>query len=245
MSLSPLESLRNLWGRAQRETRAKQREFIEGYEFPPGLLGKFSMRWPMLSTQQQTLVFDALRSYFLMCHDACGKMVAMPSRVVDAAWHEFILFTRDYTTSCDNAFGFYLHHTPTEAMKQKAAIPESIELAWRLACRQEGIDPLRPDRLPFIFSLDATLNIQGGHRYDAAEMGHKCRKDFSGGDSSGCGGDASGQSTGNNGARSHGGNCEGSPSGGGDCGDGGAGGGSDGGGSCGGGSCGGGGCGGS
>jgi hypothetical protein len=144
MSLSPLETIRSLWGGARRETRAKQREFIEGYEFPPGLLSKFSMRWPMLSTQQCVLVFDQLRSYFLRCHDACGKMVAMPSRVADAAWHEFILFTRDYTAFCDSAFGFYLHHTPTEAMKEKAAIPESIELSWRLACEQEGIDPLRP-----------------------------------------------------------------------------------------------------
>jgi hypothetical protein len=80
-------------------------------------------------------------------------------------------FTRDYTAFCDSAFGFYLHHTPTEAMKEKAAIPESIELSWRLACEQEGIDPLRPDRLPLIFSLDATLKISIGDRYDAAEMG--------------------------------------------------------------------------
>lgn len=244
MGLSPLETLRKAMGAAQRETREKQREFILRYEFPPGLLTKFSIRWPALSTRQQALVFDALRSYFLVCHEAPGKMVAMPSRIVDAVWHEFILFTRDYTAFCENAFGFYLHHTPTEAMKEKAAIPESSERAWRLACRQEGIDPLRPHPLPLLFAIDGTLNIQGGHCYEAAEMGRKCRKDFSSGSTyADGGGDGANHSPGTNGAQSHGSNCDSSPSSG-DCGDGGSSGGSDGGGSCGGGSCGGGGCGG-
>ncbi|WP_309396323.1 glycine-rich domain-containing protein [Cerasicoccus maritimus] len=35
-----------------------------------------------------------------------------PSHKVDLAWHEFILFTRDYHAFCQQHFGKYIHHTP-------------------------------------------------------------------------------------------------------------------------------------
>jgi hypothetical protein len=40
----------------------------------------------------------------------------MPSRLVDDAWHEFILDSRAYIDFCDRAFGEYLHHTPEASM---------------------------------------------------------------------------------------------------------------------------------
>ncbi|MEM5548941.1 hypothetical protein [Pseudoalteromonas fuliginea] len=33
--------------------------------------------------------------------------------VIDEMWHNFILFTKDYSAFCDNYFGHYLHHNPT------------------------------------------------------------------------------------------------------------------------------------
>jgi len=41
------------------------------------------------------------------------KSVAMVSREVDAVWHTFILFTKDYAKFCQEAFGFFLHHQPS------------------------------------------------------------------------------------------------------------------------------------
>jgi hypothetical protein len=35
-----------------------------------------------------------------------------PSQPVDAAWHAFILHTRDYADYCAERFGSYLHHEP-------------------------------------------------------------------------------------------------------------------------------------
>ncbi len=35
-----------------------------------------------------------------------------PSIVVDAAWHEFILCTREYERICSNYFGKFIHHSP-------------------------------------------------------------------------------------------------------------------------------------
>lgn len=38
--------------------------------------------------------------------------ILTPSRPVDLAWHELILFTRVYMNFCDEFFGRYIHHTP-------------------------------------------------------------------------------------------------------------------------------------
>ena len=36
-----------------------------------------------------------------------------PGRTLDIAWHEFILFTSDYASFCDQYFGGFIHHVPT------------------------------------------------------------------------------------------------------------------------------------
>src|SRR5688500_18071303 len=94
-------------------------KFIETYEFPLGLRTKFAKSKSLLDVKQQELVFTALRDYFYICHEARKTMVSMPSQIVDDAWHEFILFTREYNDFCAKAFGRYLHHTPAEAMESK------------------------------------------------------------------------------------------------------------------------------
>ncbi|MDD5267693.1 MAG: hypothetical protein PHO08_11275 [Methylococcales bacterium] len=38
-----------------------------------------------------------------------------PTKIVDTAWHEFILHTKEYTEYCTNFFGKYIHHTPDVA----------------------------------------------------------------------------------------------------------------------------------
>ena len=35
-----------------------------------------------------------------------------PTKVVDIAWHEFILHTKDYMNYCIAKFGKYIHHVP-------------------------------------------------------------------------------------------------------------------------------------
>jgi hypothetical protein len=49
--------------------------------------------------------------------DVCAgaeKTVSPPTRV-DGAWHCFILFTRDYAAYCQERFGRFIHHEPTES----------------------------------------------------------------------------------------------------------------------------------
>ena len=45
-----------------------------------------------------------------------------PEVLVDEAWHEHILFTKNYSEICDKVFGAYMHHTPM----QRNTTPEAI-----------------------------------------------------------------------------------------------------------------------
>ena len=88
----------------KRRRRKKQILYIERYHFPQRLTDQLLIRYPHLSESDCELVLRGLRQYFLICRRASG-MVAMPSQVVDVAWHEFILFTRDYERFCQRAMG--------------------------------------------------------------------------------------------------------------------------------------------
>ena len=145
--------------------RRKQVAFIENYRFHPAVADKVRDRYPQLSDDQVDLVFQALRDYFLICHDAGRRMIAMPSQVVDVAWHEFILFTKPYQVFCQRGLGRFLHHTPTEAMQTPTVAQEGIKRAWRLSCLRSRIDPEAPAALPLLFAIDADLEIEDGFKY--------------------------------------------------------------------------------
>lgn len=106
-----------------------------------------------------------LKDYFYLIHISNNESVAMPSQVVDVAWHEFILFTREYANFCSKAFGRFIHHTPAEAMKSQVEAQIGIKRAWELSCNREKINHFNPKRLPLIFALDSRLNIQDGFSY--------------------------------------------------------------------------------
>ena len=149
----------------QRLGRRRRGEFIDNYPYRQFLDQRLAARRPELLPDQREQVFSGLRDYFHLCNHAGQRMVAMPSQAVDDAWHEFILFTRQYDLFCRNAFGRFLHHTPAEAMPSPTTASEGIKRAWRLACAREQIDPKKPERLPRLFALDAALLIAGGFVY--------------------------------------------------------------------------------
>ncbi|WP_434735483.1 glycine-rich domain-containing protein [Candidatus Accumulibacter necessarius] len=144
----------------------RQREgFIDRYPYAKFLDRRLAARRPELSEAQRELVFDGLREYFQLCRESRKRLVAMPSQVVDDAWHEFILFTRQYQQFCERGLGRFLHHTPAAAMRSPTDAQDGIKRAWRLACQRDGIDPQSPQSLPLLFALDAMLGIAGGFVY--------------------------------------------------------------------------------
>ena len=180
-----------------RKFRQKQQlAYIRNYHFHKSIREKINKTYPHLTDEQTHLVFRALRDYFWMCNKANRKMVAMPSQVVDIAWHEFILFTRSYKAFCRKSLGRFLHHTPTEAMSTPTLAQDGIKRAWRLACAKDEINPAKPLILPLIFAIDSMLNIPDGFKYslDCTDKRSPANNDgyCAGhiGCSSGCAGDA-------------------------------------------------------
>jgi hypothetical protein len=75
----------------------------------PLLRQKISMACKIQEDQVSDLFADVLR--FLACA-AWLKERITPTKIIDDAWHEFILFTRMYADFCEKTFGRFIHHTP-------------------------------------------------------------------------------------------------------------------------------------
>lgn len=147
-------------------TRVSRRaKWIERYVFPESIAKKICEHYPQLTEAQVGEVIHGLREYFQVCNLAGNDMVSMPSQAIDAAWHEFILFTRQYESFCRRAFGRFLHHTPAEAMRLPTRAQEGIKVAWERSCQREGIRPHAPNKVPILFAMDTQLQIPDGFHY--------------------------------------------------------------------------------
>lgn len=178
-----------------------RRQFIRDASFPNFLKKKVMDAHPGLSERDVELVFRGLRQFFMAHLRSQRKFVAMPSKVVDTAWHEFILHTKAYEQWCQAAFGRLLHHTPAEVLGRDPKRNDGLRRSWFWSCKEESIDPRKPSRLPLLFALDGKFNIEGGFSYvpDCKAIEQQsgstayCGTDFSAGsDSGGASGDADG-----------------------------------------------------
>jgi hypothetical protein len=166
---------------------------IREQAFPAFLRGKMRRLYPALDEQALGDVERGLRQFFVACARSRGGFVAMPSRIVDALWHEFILHTRSYDAFCRRAFGRMLHHTPAQALGPSSPDGDrkaGLRRAWLWSCKEEGIDPQRAGRLPMLFALDAALAIPGGYHYvpDCSLLGADRGNTHCASDITGCGG---------------------------------------------------------
>lgn len=175
---------------------------LQIYGFPDHLQKRVAKTYPHLTPDERSVVIEGLRQFFAVSIQARGRRVAMPSQAVDEAWHEFILSTRAYRRFCLRIVGRFLHHTPAEAMRSPRDAQDGIRRAWAIACRQEGIDPRKPNRLPLLFALDSRLKIPGGFVYSlncglgAAMAGTFCAGHIGCSSGGGCAGDSGGDGDG-------------------------------------------------
>lgn len=187
------------WAWHNRRRRQDRAILIAKYQFPSTIRERIRKRYPHLLDEDLWLVMQGLRQYFQLCNNSGRNSVSMPSRVVDIAWHEFILMTRAYEQFCRSAMGRFLHHTPASEMRSLAPIEEGLRKAWQLACEWENINQKSPSRLPFLFAIDTALKIPDGfmHTLDN-RYGAICRTGGDGGrhgdegDGGGCGCDGCG-----------------------------------------------------
>lgn len=155
----------SFWGSRILIKQDRRDAFIDAYQFPAAVKDRVSKHYPHLSDDQLSLVMQGLRQYFKLFSMAGNETVSMPSRVVDVAWHEFILITQAYKEFCQHGIGRFIHHTPAEEMTSATGLEEGMKKAWFLACKWEGIDQKSPSRLPFLFAIDAALKIQDGFNH--------------------------------------------------------------------------------
>ena len=200
----------------------RRRIYVESYSFPQALREKLEAHPDLdLTGTQISLVLDGLRTWFVACLYADGKTLGMPSKAVDVAWHEFILMTREYQSFCDEAFGYYLHHSPEETMDE--AMPRSLSRTLTTLERDPTPGYIG---IPFLFALDGELGLPDGQNWTPEDIdtlrssggedaGSSGAFDFGGGDG-GSGGDGGGWFGGD------GGGFGGDGGGGGGCGGGGA-----------------------
>ncbi|MDP9897467.1 hypothetical protein J2W32_006583 [Variovorax boronicumulans] len=142
-----------------------RRQFIREARLPPFLIGKLREAHPQLSRRDAELVLRGLRQFFMAHLRSDRKFVAMPSKVVDTAWHEFILHTQGYQNWCKAAFGGMLHHSPAEVLGKDPKRNDGLRRTWYWSCKEESIDPRKPARLPLLFALDIKFAIPGGFEY--------------------------------------------------------------------------------
>lgn len=187
-----------IWAAAQGWATWQRERWIREAPVPQFLKRKLRQVYPHLSGKDADLVERGLRQFFMACHRSKRKFVAMPSKVVDVLWHEFILHTQAYQNWCDIALGHFLHHTPAEVLGVRSDRNDGLRRAWFWACKDESINPRNPTRLPLLFALDAKCGIEGGFQYvpDCKDIDRKsdangdgtgsyCATDFSDGSSSG------------------------------------------------------------
>ncbi|MFM2112182.1 MAG: hypothetical protein RLZZ271_842 [Pseudomonadota bacterium] len=144
---------------------SSRRQFIRECQLPALLGIKLRKKYEHLSGADVDLVLRGLKQFFLAYARSGHRFVAMPSQVADDAWHDFILHTRAYESWCKLAFGRILHHSPAEVLGSDPRRNSGLRRTWFWACKEEGIRPGAPTRLPLLFALDTKLNIPNGFKY--------------------------------------------------------------------------------
>jgi hypothetical protein len=76
--------------------------------------------------QEARALFQEVKKYLMIAHCDSGRLHPLFSLRVDAAWHEFVLFTAEYTRFCQEHFETYLQHDPANAPREPVPAPHLV-----------------------------------------------------------------------------------------------------------------------
>src|SRR5436190_2279504 len=77
------------------------------------------------SNQEAVAYFQEVKKYLVLCDEVRSRRMPMLSRVVDEVWHQFVLFTIEYTKFSERFFGRFMHHGPRNAPPTGDEPPEA------------------------------------------------------------------------------------------------------------------------
>lgn len=112
------------------EEKKELKKQIDQYRFTP-LIDQLVDKEKI--TEEEALKdFNDLKQFLYLCITAQGAAVIAPPPKIDALWHRFILFSREYAKFCKRYNGSFIHHDPhTKGTKSLShdAIAETIKMA--------------------------------------------------------------------------------------------------------------------
>ena len=95
------------------------------YRFPP-LIERIKKELRLSEDDAQQLFRDMLM-FLYICGTNTKQNRYSPPKMIDEAWHTFIIFTREYAKFCHENFGRFLHHNPftreNRATEMKKVVP--------------------------------------------------------------------------------------------------------------------------
>ena len=90
--------------------------FFDALDFEaPYLIEKLLKDCVVDTAEQASALFTEVKRYLVLNHIDRTKSWKMYSLRVDEVWHQFVLFTVEYSAFCDKYFGHYAHHAPSNA----------------------------------------------------------------------------------------------------------------------------------
>lgn len=96
--------------------------------------------------------FDGLKQFLAVAAIMPGRKVTSPA--IDAMWHTFLLFTKDYRQFCDGYLGRFIEHEPFET-----AAPWAYEQTREKVASLMG--PLDEDLWPLEAKADCSSGCEG------------------------------------------------------------------------------------
>jgi hypothetical protein len=142
--------------------KPEQRAAVMAFE-APYLIWKLQVERNVTSEDEARALFRELKRFFLL-GDACYPQgVPMFSRRVDVAWHQFVLFTREYSDFCERFFHRYLHHRPTW-IEDRGDEPMGFET---FAAIYESLFGERP---PPVWQDDTEIRLDDRIRHDRFDV---------------------------------------------------------------------------
>lgn len=95
-----------------------------------GLLYRFQDKLGTTPEEAEKL-FNDMKQFLFLAGTVSGPLA--PPEKIDEAWHNFILFTKDYQEFCRRYFGKFIHHVPvgpeSSIPKDGSAMRKVIEAA--------------------------------------------------------------------------------------------------------------------
>jgi hypothetical protein len=139
---------------------------VDQYRFPDALAERFRHEHPEMHPEDTALVEAGARQWFRLLVREPKRGFALPSRAVSDWWLSFLHAEAAYEHFCRDALrGFVPYHPPPSGPGEGVADGPGLVRTLESARRDEP-DP--PQALPWLFRVDARVQILNARRYIAA-----------------------------------------------------------------------------